>query len=89
MRYLENDEARMTKDEGMTKRIGFRPSTLGFTSSFVIRISSLAGIVAVYVRSHHGRAGYNSVHEDLPRPPPCVLIAWKINFCNLCAGLAE
>jgi len=50
---LENDEARMVRaglalnDEGMTKGIEFRPSTLGFTSSFVIRISSLAGIVAV------------------------------------------
>src|SRR6266513_4159170 len=89
MRYLENDEARMTKDEGMTKRIEFRPSTLGFTSSFVIRISSLAGIVAVYVRSHHGRAGYNSVHEDLSSPPARVLIARKVNFCCLRSGLDE
>src|SRR5207248_1057535 len=42
MWHLENDEARMTNDEGVTKGIEFRPSTLGFTSSFVIRISSLA-----------------------------------------------
>jgi hypothetical protein len=61
MRYLENDEARMVRpglalnDEGMPN-VEFKASRLGFVSSCVIRISSLAAVVAAYMRSHHARA---------------------------------
>src|SRR5205823_3816911 len=53
---LGNDEARMTNDEGMTKRLKFGPSTLAFISSFVIRISSLPSVVAVCARSDDATA---------------------------------